>query len=193
MSRVHLNKILSISVLLLLLAPLTPSYPKTIYKWVDKDGAIHFTDDPKTIPGDKKAKTIVIEGEEESGDETEVNSTKITPTPSEEEIPESDLEEKREEEVLREDFRSRALEIDDKEKVLLEEIKITKGQISQKKREVDFLLLDGYFADYSIQELRYLNDYLTQLEEQLTLIKQERKNLQEEARREGIPPGYLRP
>ena len=193
MSRVHLNKILNISVLLLLLTPLTPSYPKTIYKWVDKDGAINFTDDPKTIPGNTKAKTIVIEREEESGDEAEINSTKITPTPSEEEIPEADLEKKREEEVLREDFRSRALEIDDNEKALLEEIKITKGQISQKKREVDFLLLDGYFADYSIQELRYLNDYLTQLEEQLALIKQERKNLQEEARQEGIPPGYLRP
>jgi uncharacterized protein DUF4124 len=191
MSRVPLSKILSISVLLLLLAPLTPSYPKTIYKWVDKDGAIHFTDDPKAIPEDRKTKTIVIE--EESGDETEANPTKIIPTPSEEENQEADLEKKREEEVLREDFRSRALEIDDKEKALLEEIKITKGQISQKKREVDFLLLDRYFADYSIQELRYLNDYLTQLEEQLTLIKQERKNLQEEARREGIPPGYLRP
>ena len=192
MHRVHLNRILNISVLLFLLIPLTPCYSKTIYKWVDKDGTIHFTDDPKTIPEDKKSKAVVIEGEE-SGEETEINPTETAPTPSEEENPKADLEKTREEDALRGDFRSRALEINAKEKALLEEIKITKRQISQKKREVDFLLLDGYFADYSISELRYLNDYLAQLEDQLALIKQEKEKLEEEARREGIPPGYLRP
>jgi ATP-dependent Lon protease len=192
MLRIHLNKILNISVLLFLLVSLTPSYSKTIYKWADEDGTSHFIDDPKTIPEDKKGKAVVIEGEEPGG-ETEVNSTKTVPALQQEENPEADLEKKREEEALREDFRSRALEINDKEKVLLEEIKTTKEQISQKKREVDLLLIYGYFADYSISELRYLNDYLAQLEDQLALIKQERESLEEEARREGIPPGYLRP
>jgi ATP-dependent Lon protease len=192
MFRIHLNRILNISVLLFLLVSLTPSYSKTIYKWVDEDGTIHFTDDPKNIPEDKKEKAVVIEGEEPGG-ETEVNSAKMAPAFPEEENPEADLEKKREEEALREDFRSRALEINDKEKALLEEIKTTKEQISQKKREVDLLLIYGYFADYSISELRYLNDYLSQLEDQLALIKQERESLEEEARREGIPPGYLRP
>ncbi len=193
MLRVHLNRILHILALLFLLIPPTPSYSKIIYKWVDKDVTIHFTDNPKAIPQDKKTKATVIEGEEEPSKETEVNFTKTPSPPSEEENPEEDLEEKREEEALREDFRSRALEIDAKEKALLEEIKTTKKQIDQKKREVDFLLLDGYFADYSISELRYLNDYLTQVEDQLALIKQERENLEEEARKQGIPPGYLRP
>ncbi|SRR5579885_2289655 len=192
MLRTHLNRILNISVLLFLLVSLTPSYSKTIYKWVDEDGTIHFTDDPKNIPEDKKEKAVVIEGEEPGG-ETEVNSTKTVPAFPQEENPEADLEKKREEEAIREDFRSRALEINDKEKALLEEIKTTKEQISQKKREVDLLLIYGYFADYSISELRYLNDYLSQLEDQLALIKQERESLEEEARREGIPPGYLRP
>lgn len=192
MFRIHLNRTLNISVLLFLLVSLTPSYSKTIYKWVDEDGTIHFTDDPKNIPEDKKEKAVVIEGEEPGG-ETEVNSTKTVPAFPQEENPEADLEKKREEEAIREDFRSRALEINDKEKALLEEIKTTKEQISQKKREVDLLLIYGYFADYSISELRYLNDYLSQLEDQLALIKQERESLEEEARREGIPPGYLRP
>lgn len=193
MLRVHLNRILNISALLFLLIPLTPSYSKIIYKWVDKEGTIHFTDNPKAIPQDKKTKATVIEGEEEPREEAEVNFTKTPPPPSEEENPEVDFEEKREEETLREDFRGRALEIDAKEKALLEEIKTTKKQIAHKKREVDFLLLDGYFADYAISELRYLNDYITQLEDQLALIKQERENLDEEARRQGIPPGHLRP
>jgi hypothetical protein len=186
MLRIHLNRILNISVLLFLLVSLTPSYSKTIYKWADEDGTFHFTDDPKTIPEDKKEKAVVIEGEEPGG-ETEVNSTKTVPAFPQEENPEADLEKKRE------DFRSRALEINDKENALLEEIKTTKEQISQKKREVDLLLIYGYFAGYSISELRYLNDYLSQLEDQLALIKQERESLEEEARREGIPPGYLRP
>jgi hypothetical protein len=60
MLRVHLNKILNILALLFLLITLTPSYSKTTYRWVDKDGTIHFTDDPKTIPEDKKLKTITF-------------------------------------------------------------------------------------------------------------------------------------
>lgn len=127
--------------LFLLVFP-TPSYSKTIYKWAGEDGTIHFTDDPKTIPEDKKSKTTVIEGEGLE-EEADVNSTKTSPVPSEEKNPEADLEKEREEEALRENFKSRALEIYDKEKALLEEIKVTKEQIIQKKREVDFLLLDG--------------------------------------------------
>lgn len=34
---------------------------------------------------------------------------------------------------------------------------------SDKKREIDSLLINGYFADHSIQELMYLNDYLEAL------------------------------
>jgi uncharacterized protein DUF4124 len=144
MLRVHLNKILNISALFFLIIPITPCYSKTVYKWVDKDGGIHFTNDSKTIPEDRKSKAVVIEGGSNSGEETEVNATKTPPSPSEEENPEADLEEdKREEEALREEFKGRALEIDAKEKGLLEEIKITKKQISQKKREADFLLLTG--------------------------------------------------
>src|ERR1700758_3536183 len=159
MHRFNLNRILNISALIFLFVSLTPSYARDIYKWIDKDGTSHFTDDPKTIPKDKRSKAIVIEGEESSG-EKEVNSTKTAPAPSEEENPEADLEKKREEEALREDFRSRALEIEDKKNAILEEIEATKHALREKKREVDSLLINGYFAGYSIQELRYLSDYL---------------------------------
>jgi uncharacterized protein DUF4124 len=189
----HLNRILNISALIFLSVLLIPSYAKDMYKWVDKDGTSHFTDDPAKIPEEKKGEVTVIEGESEgSGEETEVDITKIAPAPSEEESSESDLEKEREE-AIREEWRSRALEIEDKKNAILEEIESTKQALREKKREVDSLLINGYFADYSILELRYLSDYLKELEDQLEFIKQEKANLEEEARREGIPPGYLRP
>src|SRR5581483_3719603 len=104
MFRIHLNRILNISVLLFLLVSLTPSYSKTIYKWVDEDGTIHFTDDPKNIPEDKKEKAVVIEGEEPGG-ETDEKTEKMVQEKKKEKNTEENLEKKREEEALREDFR----------------------------------------------------------------------------------------
>lgn len=75
----------------------------------------------------------------------------------------------------------------------MKDISLTKNLISYKKREVDYLLTNGYFADRSILELRTLEDRLKRLEFDLGLIKPERENLEEEARRAGVPPGYLRP
>jgi len=196
MWKVNLKEILAIAAFLFLFT-LTPSYAKDIYKWVDKDGTLHFTDNPAGVPEEKLGEADIIEGKEEgSGEEAEVDLTKIVPAPSEEEGLEADLdleEEERKEEGLREVWRRRALEIEDREKTILEDIEITKQNIRDKKREVDALLINGYFADYSILEFRYLNDLLQELEDQLKLIEQERANLQEEADREGIPPGYLRP
>ncbi|HSE84464.1 MAG TPA: hypothetical protein VLB01_07955, partial [Thermodesulfobacteriota bacterium] len=124
-------------------------------------------------------------------DEVDVNLE----TPQfEEESSELYLEQQRQgEEAQREYWRGLALQIEAREKAILEQIKITKEQIRYKKREVDYLLLDGYFADYSILELRYLENLLKDLENQLALIGLEKNNLKTEARRRGIPPGYLRP
>ncbi len=188
----HLNKILNTSALIFFFIFLTSSYAKDIYKWVDKDGNIHFTDNPANIPEDKKGEANIIEKEESSDDKREFEPTNIVSHQPEEEAPEADLGNKREE-ALRAVWRGRALEIENKKGATIEEIETTKQAISEKKREVDSLLIDGYFADYSILELRYLNDQLGELENQLGLIKQERANLEEEARREGIPPGYIRP
>jgi hypothetical protein len=77
--------------------------------------------------------------------------------------------------------------------MILEEIEITKKLISAKKSEVDFLLINGYFADYSILELRNLQDYLKGFHDQLGLLQEEKAQLKEEARRAGVPAGYLRP
>lgn len=171
------------------------SYPKDIYKWVDKDGNLHFTDNPTIIPKDKVGEADLIgEKESESDGKGEFDIVEIYPAPQEEENLEADSEEEREkEEDLRELWGGRALEIDSKENAILKEIENTEQVIKYKKREVDYLLINGYSADYSILELRYLYDYLKELEYQLSLIDQEREYLRQEARRQGIPPGYLRP
>lgn len=173
----------------------TTSYAKDIYKWVDKDGNPHFTDNHALIPKNKVDEADIIdEKESESDGKGEFDVIEISPAPLEEANLEADSEEDRgNEETLREFWGRRVLEIDSKEKAISEEIENTERQIRYKKREVDYLLINGYSADYSILELRHLDDYLKDLEYQMSLVDRERKNLNQETLRQGITPGYLRP
>lgn len=166
----------------------------SIYRWTDEEGKIHFTDNPALIPKEGVVDVEIIQKLKESDSEDKTDSSPPTPEPSDDEdnSDEEDLESDREQ-AIREYWRSRALEIDNQEQGILQHISITKNQITYKKREVDYMLSSGYFADRSIFELRYLEDRLKQLESDLELIKPEREKLQEEARRAGVPPGYLRP
>ncbi|MGH7799210.1 MAG: DUF4124 domain-containing protein [Thermodesulfobacteriota bacterium] len=191
--KVYLSKIVVIS-LIFICSLLIPSYAKEIYKWVDKYGSVHFTDNPSGIPEEKKDEAIIIgEISDGSNEEVELEVLEDAPTQPEEDSIQQDPEEEGKEEAIREFWRSRALEIETKERTILQEIEITKQLISAKKREVDFLLIYGYFADFSILELRNLEDYLKGLQFQLRLIEEEKAQLKDEARRTGVPPGYLRP
>lgn len=165
-----------------------------IYKWTDENGKIHFTDDPALIPKDRGVEVEIIEERKERRSEDQIKSNLPTPTPSDHSLTgaEEDSEIDKEE-AIRGYWRSRALEIDNEEQRILDEISLTKNLILYKKREVDYLLTNGYFADRSVLELRNLEDRLKQLEFSLGLIKPEREKLEEEARRAGVPPGYLRP
>lgn len=165
-----------------------------IYKWIDENGNVHFTDNPSLIPKEKAVEVETIEKLNHRRSEDQFKSNLPTPTPSDDLVNsmEDDLETGKEK-AIREFWRSRALEIDNEEQRILQEISLTKNLITYKKREVDYLLTNGYFADRSILELRNLEDQLKQLQFDLSLIKPEREKLQEEARRAGVPPGYLRP
>jgi hypothetical protein len=165
-----------------------------IYKWRDENGMIHFTDNPALVPKDRGVEVEVIDVGKERSSEDQIKSNLPIPTPSGDLLNsiEEDLEIDKEE-AKREYWRSRALEIDNEEQRILEDISLTKNLMTYKKREVDYLLTNGYFADRSILELRNLEDRLEQLEFNLGLVKPEREKLQEEARRAGVPPGYLRP
>ena len=171
-----------------------PTIANDIYKWTDEMGKVHFTDNPTLIPKGKGVEVEIIEEVKKKRSENRIKSNLPTPTPSDDLSNgfEEDVEIDKEE-AIRDYWRSRALEIDNEEKRILEDISITRNLITYKKREVDYLLTNGYFADRSILELRNLEDRLMQLEFNLDFIKPEREKLQEEARRAGVPPGYLRP
>src|SRR5919197_2001581 len=97
MYKVHRGKVLPIIVALIFVSFLYPSYAKDIYKWVDKNGTLHYTDDPKKIPEEKKGEAKKIEGgEENSVDRVEVNLTPSPPT--EDENSELNLEQQRQQE-----------------------------------------------------------------------------------------------
>jgi Domain of unknown function (DUF4124) len=165
-----------------------------IYKWTDETGKVHFTDNPTLIPKGRGVEVEMIEEVKKRSSEDQTKSNLPTPTPTGDLLNgvEEDLETDKEE-AVRDYWRSRALEIDNEEKRILEDISLTRNLLTYKKREVDYLLTSGYFADRSILELRNLEDWLQHLESDLGLIKPEREKLQEEARRAGVPPGYLRP
>ena len=167
---------------------------KDIYKWIDENGNVHFTDNPSLVPKEKAVEVEKIEKLNHIRSENQFKSDVTTGTPSDDLVKsvEEDLESDKEE-AIREYWRSRALEIDNKEERVLEDISLTKELITYKKREVDYLLINGYSADRSIFELRNLEDRLKHLEFNLGLIKPEREKLQDEARQAGVPPGYLRP
>ncbi len=170
-----------------------PALSKDIYKWVDQDGRVHFTDSPALIPEDALEKVEVIEGQGKDPGEGQFAVVKTSSSVVEGKSTELVFDEQTQnEQALREFWRSQALEIENKGKAILAGINNTKKQIDHKRREVDYLLINGYFADRSILELRYLESYLQELNSQLVLLAEERENLADEARREGIPPGYLR-
>jgi Domain of unknown function (DUF4124) len=183
----------TLGILFLSLVP-HPTNANDIYKWTDETGKVHLTDNPALIPKDRGVEVEIIEGTKKGRSEYQIKSNPPTPTPSDDlsNGVEDDLEIDKEE-AIRDYWRSRALEIDNEKKRILDYISLTRNLITYKKSEVDYLLTNGYFADRSILELRNLEDQLQHLESDLGLIKPEREKLQEEARRAGVPPGYLRP
>lgn len=165
-----------------------------IYKWTDETGKVHFTDNPALIPKDREDEVEIIKEVKKRRSEDQSKYNLAIPTPTDDLLKgaEEDLETDKEE-ATRVYWRSRALEIDNEEKRILEDISRTRNLIKYKKREVDYMLTNGYHTDRSIFELRNLENRLQQLESDLDLLKPEKAKLQEDARRAGVPPGYLRP
>lgn len=66
-------------------------------------------------------------------------------------------------------------------------------RIEQLDREIEYLLINGYSADHMIYELRTLENSIPPLKSRINSLEEKKKNLREQARKKGIPPGYLRP
>ena len=158
----------------------------TIYKWKDKNGAIHYTD--------KKP--------DNNMDVIEIIKTKKKLPVTEKEIVilEDTIDENTaalKEEIIKEEirlyWRNLALNIEQKKERTLEEIYITEKKIDILNSNIDYYLINGYKADLMILDLRYLEGRLPPLFKHLELIEEEKEQLRYDARKQGIPPGYLRP
>ena len=157
----------------------------TLYKWTDENGIIHYSDKKP----DKKAEILNLpEREKENIEENIV---------IEEETVYEDYEQRNQEEAIEEDirlyWRNLALSIEEKKERTLEEIFITEKKIEILTRNIDYYLINGYKADFMILDLRNLEERLPPLYQRLELIELEKKQLKRDARKQGIPPGYLRP
>ncbi len=176
--------ILMFSFLFVLNTVSTFSY--TIYKWKDKNGLVHYTD-KKPV---ENVKIIEI-----------IRTKKKIPVPDkeivivEEKVDENvaAVEEELIQEEIRQYWRNLALNIELKKERTLEEIYIIEKKIDILKSNIDYYLINGYKADLMILDLRYLEGSLPPLFERLEIIEEEKEQLRIAARKQGIPPGYLRP
>ena len=157
----------------------------TLYKWTDEDGVDHYSDKKPN----EKAEILRLPKRKVNIDENEIVVEEKTVYENE--------EQQLQEEAIQEDiklyWKNLALGIEEKKERVLEEIFVTEKKIEILKRNIDYYLIYGYNADFMILDLRYLEARLPPLFDQLELIEQEKKQLRKDARKQGIPPGYLRP
>ncbi len=176
----------SIFFISLLAVPAENSFSYTIYKWKDNNGAVHYTDKKP----DNSKDIIEI-----------IKTKKRTPVPKDEVIIIEEsvgenaaaVEQEIIQEEIRQYWRNLALNIEQKKERTLEEIYITEKKIDILKSNIDYYLINGYKADLMILDLRYLEGSLPPMFRRLELIEEEKEQLRIDARKQGIPPGYLRP
>ncbi|MGI9553796.1 MAG: DUF4124 domain-containing protein [Thermodesulfobacteriota bacterium] len=155
----------------------------TLYKWTDEDGVVHYSDKKP----DKKAEILKLPKRTNPDKEIVIEEETVY------ENNEQQLIEETIEEDIKLYWRNLALGLEEKKERVLEEIFVTEKKIEILKRNIDYYLINGYSADFMILDLRYLEGQLPPLFKQLELIELEKEQLRRDARKQGIPPGYLRP
>ncbi|MGH7885517.1 MAG: hypothetical protein ACRENO_07460 [Thermodesulfobacteriota bacterium] len=89
-------------------------------------------------------------------------------------------------------FRKKAISLYEKEKSIENSVLSTKENISNLENVIEDFLVNGYFADNYIFELRVQESNLNSFEQQLEEIKEEKNELKIEARKSNVDPGVLR-
>ena len=164
-----------------------PCYSDIIYEWIDEKGVKNYSN-KTSVKAKKEVNEINFPDRDNSSYSSPNTSEQGTYTEQQEKIKKEVLEKEK-----RNYWRSLALAIEEEQQRTLYEIDQIKDNIYRLKKEVDYYLLNGYAADYLIYELRNLESQIEPLERKFELLKNERVLLKKEARKNGIPPGYLRP
>jgi len=162
----------------------------TIYNWTDKDDVKHYTNQKQKIDSSHGREIKEFRFRDEENLNTQGSDTDYYESNKYRQI----LNEKeREQKELKSLWRNRAIEIENKIELAYEQIKIIKKRIEYLDNEIEYLLINGYSADYLIYELRTLENQIPEMETRVRELEEQKEQLKKEARKKGIPPGYIRP
>ena len=187
-------KIITLAVIIMICILLMQLQAKEMYKWTDEDGTVHITDKRSEVPADVLDNIERLQWNKDDSEYTrdeELNSEFLQFQPPEnyvDSIVDTDYERK-----LKKEWRARAKEIEDRKNDIDYKLRNAKQQYKYRKKELDYLLTEGYTVDARINELRSLGLYIEELEKEEKLVAPQMDNLRTQARKAGIPEGYLRP
>lgn len=169
---------------------ITPGYAEdTIYNWTDDNNVRHYTNRKQNIDKSRSEKV----NELEFGESSRFRNTHPDPDYYEsEEFKEETRENEKEQEKIKKIWQSRMKTLDMKITAIEQEIQFIQKRMGYLDIEIDYLLINGYSADYLIYQLRTLENRIKPLENRIDLLEEEKEKLKYQARKEGIPPGYLR-
>lgn len=162
---------------------------ETIYNWTDENNVRHYTNQKQKIDKSRSEKVNELELEESSRFK---NTQPDTNYYESEEFKEETRENEIEQERIKQIWQSKMKALDTRIAAIEEELQLIQSRMEYLDSEIDYLLINGYAADYLIFELRTLENRIEPLRNQITLLEEEKEKLKTRARKEGIPPGYLR-
>jgi hypothetical protein len=159
----------------------------TIYRWVDENGVKNFSNFPANVPDNffKNNRASIQISDSESSLLKGKRIFKIRDE-IEEELA---IEKKQRERLL---IIGKIKELVYRETYLQEQLVAKKDTAIRTKREFDKLIINGYFADHSILELRRLDREMTEISGELQSIKPTKQKLVALAMQRGISKRYFR-
>ncbi|NIT13834.1 MAG: DUF4124 domain-containing protein [Candidatus Dadabacteria bacterium] len=188
-----IKTIKTISVTLLVFASLISLNAKEVWQWIDDEGVTHITDNKAKIPEEYRHLAKQLNWNDSQNNQNVIQDTLAQPdTIIVDENYVDGVIDTEHERMLREEWRGKMVAIEQEQAEIESKLAMAKEDHKYKKREVDWYLRNGYKADYSIYELKWLEEYIEDLEEELTTIPPKIDALRIEARKAGVPEGYLR-
>ena len=169
-------------------------YAKEMYKWTDVNGTVHITDKKSEIPPDipeNLEKLLWNNEESENYQNEEIDDGSFQYTPPHNYV--DSIVDTEYEKELKKKWSSMAKEIEDRKAEIDYKLQIAKQNYMYKKKELEYLLVEGYMVGTRITELRNLERYIQELEQEQKEIAPQLDILRTQARKAGIPEGYLRP
>ena len=189
-----INTINCLIIIIIFLNLLIFANAKEMYKWTDADGILHITDKKSEVPPEILETLEKLQWNDEDSEyyQNGVSDDNMFQYKPPDNYVDSIVDTEYERE-LKKKWGSRAKEIENRKIAIEYELRAAKQDYKYKKKELEYLLTEGYMVGSRITELRNLEIYIKELEQEQKNIAPQLDNLRIEARKAGIPEGYLRP